>query len=354
MLTELLVDIKLLRSRQRLGLGDGRAKPLPRDHGRDRTEGIQVVLAGGDQRSTDARIKTDLLVDGPGIGLEGAGMPALGLAKHGADQAVKQVDRLVSQAGGKVQADGDQRRVPALPLVTGDMLHGGAASLASKQGKARLVDQVSAARLDADRANMLQALDQTEHGARLGGLRHLPQPGQPVLVGLFPTPRQRIEPASLLGGETIGQPAIHLPTGLVAEHGADPLECGRRRNDDPALPACLHHQLGQMGEPIILNGLRQKGACQFGCGTVAERTKPELLLAFDGMTLAVPLRREILVHRVRKNPDLLGDECEQGRRRSLAGAQRSAGVAQVAEHESVAEAVVISAAAPDCSEIGLR
>ena len=218
---------------------------------------------------------------------------------------------------------------------------------------ARLVDQVSAARLDPDRANMLQALDQTEHGTRLGG-RHLPQPGQPVLVGLFPTLCQRIEPASLLGGETIGQPAIHLPTGLVAELGAEPLECGRRRNDDPALPACLHHQLGQIGEPIILNGFGQKGACQFGCGTFAERTKPELLLAFDGMTLAVPLRREILVQRVRKNPDLLGDECEQGRRRSLAGAQRSAGVAQVAEHESVAEAVVISAAAPDCSEIGLR
>jgi TnpA family transposase len=145
---------------------------------------------------------------------------------------------------------------------------------------------------------------------RLGGLRHLPQPGQPVLAGLFLTLCQRIEPASLLGGETIGQPAIHFRTGLVAEFGAEPLECGRRWNDDPVLPACLHHQFGQTGEPIILNGLRQKGACQLGCGTFAERTKPELLLAFDGMTLAVPLRREIPVDRVRKNPDLRSDECE--------------------------------------------
>jgi hypothetical protein len=149
----------------------------------------------------------------------------------------------------------------------------------------------------------------------LAALRHLPQPGQPVLAGLFPTLCQRIEPASLLGGETIGQPAIHFRTGLVAESGAEPLECGRRWNDDPVLPACLHHQLGQTGEPIILNSLRQKGACQLGCGTFAERTKPDLLLAFDGMTLAVPLRREIPVDRVRKNPDLLSDECEQGRRR---------------------------------------
>ena len=108
-----------------------------------------------------------------------------------------------------------------------------------------------------------------------------------------------------------------------------------------------------MGEPIILNGLRQKGACQFGCGDVCRTDEARAALAFDGMTLAVPLRREILVHRVRKNPDLLGDECEQGRRRTLAGAQHSAGMAQVAKHESVAEAVVISAAAPDRSEIGL-
>src|SRR5208283_4327516 len=114
------------------------------------------VLAGGDQRSTDARVKTDFLVDGPGIGLERAGMATLGLAKHGADQAVEQVDRLVSQAGGEVQADRHQRRVAALPLVAGDMLHGGAASLASKQGKARLVDRPSTAGLDADRADMLQ------------------------------------------------------------------------------------------------------------------------------------------------------------------------------------------------------
>ena len=109
----------------------------------------------------------------------------------------------------------------------------------------------------------------------------------------------------------------------MAELGAKPLERGRRRDDDPTLPARLHRQFGQTGEPIVLNRLREKGAFQFGCGAFAERAKPELLLAFHGMALAVPLGREILVHRVRKNSDLLGDKCEQGRRWSLAGAQRS-------------------------------
>jgi hypothetical protein len=37
--------------------------------------------------------------------LEGAGMPPLGLAENGADQPVEQVDGLIGQAGGEVQAD---------------------------------------------------------------------------------------------------------------------------------------------------------------------------------------------------------------------------------------------------------
>jgi hypothetical protein len=97
---------------------------------------------------------------------------------------IEHIDGLVGQAGDEVQADGDQRRVPALPFVAGDVLHGASASLANKPGKARLMDVIAAIGLNADRAHMLQAFNQTEHGVRLGGLRHLPQPGQPVLTGI--------------------------------------------------------------------------------------------------------------------------------------------------------------------------
>ena len=218
-----------------------------------------VVLAGGDQRGADARIKTDFLVDGPGIGLEGAGMPTLGLAEHRADQAVKQVDRLVSQAGGEVQADGDQRRVPALPLVTGDMLDGGAASLASKLGKARLVDQMSTAGLDADRANMLQALDQAEHGAPAWRPPASAATRSASSGWFLPDAASAHRAASLLGGEPIGQPAIHFPPGLVAElrrrAARAPAATGRRSG---VAGMSSISQFGQMGEPIILDGLRQK------------------------------------------------------------------------------------------------
>ena len=60
----------------------------------------------------------------------------------------------------------------ALPLVAGDVLHGDARCLARELGQPRLVYQVSAAGLDADGADMLQARDQAEHRRGLGRLRH--------------------------------------------------------------------------------------------------------------------------------------------------------------------------------------
>ena len=43
-LAELLVGIEFFRPRQRLGFGDGRAKPLPRDHRCDRAEGVLLAV----------------------------------------------------------------------------------------------------------------------------------------------------------------------------------------------------------------------------------------------------------------------------------------------------------------------
>jgi len=149
-----------------------------------------------------------------------------------------------------------QCRVPALPLIAGDVLDRGAARLACQLSQARLLDQVSAVGLDADRTDMLQALDHAEHGGRLGGLRHLSQPGQPTLAGLFPALRQRVQPMPLLNGEAVGQTVLHLAAGLIAEFGTEPLEPGRRWGEDPALPACLHHQPGEMGKPVIFDRLR--------------------------------------------------------------------------------------------------
>jgi hypothetical protein len=97
--------------------------------------------------------------------------------------------------------------------------------------------------------------------------------------------------------------------------------------------------------------LRQESICQFGGGALPKGAKSKSLLALDRLTLTGPLRGQIRVDGVRKNPDLVSDECKQVGWRSLAGAQRTTGEAQVAEHERMAETVVIAAAAPDHAEV---
>src|SRR4051795_1055997 len=106
-----------------------------------------------------------------------------------------------------IQANGYQRRMPTLPLITGDMLHSSTARLAGELRKACLVDLVSTAWLDADRTNMVQALDQAEYSGWLGGFRDLPQPGQPALTSVLSALHQRIKPPSLVGRQPISQPA---------------------------------------------------------------------------------------------------------------------------------------------------
>lgn len=204
--------------------------------------------------------------------------------------------------------------------------------------QARLMDEMTAAGLDADPSHMFQPLDQAQHGGGLGGLRHLLQPGQPALAGVLAALRQRVEALALIGGQAIGQPAMsgerlrstRLPARPVAQLGAKPLECRGRWDDDPTLAAGFHHQHGQIGEAVIPDRLRQQPVDQLGGRTDAERPKPKLLLALDRLTLAAPLGGEIVVDRVRQNLDLLGDEGQQRRRRPLAGAQRAAGKTQVA------------------------
>src|SRR4051812_11373446 len=144
---------------------------------------------------------------------------------------------------------------------------------------------------------------------------------------------------------------MRLSAGMVAEFSAKPLQGGRCRDHNLALVARLHHLLGQIGELIVLDRLRQESICQFGGGASPKGAKAKSLLALDGLALTGPLRSQILIDGVRKNPDLVSDEREQDGRRSLAGAQRTTGEAQVAEHECMAEAVVIAAAAPDRGEI---
>jgi hypothetical protein len=121
--------------------------------------------------------------------------------------------------------------------------------------------------------------------------------------------------------------------------------------NDPTLPAFFHNQPSQMAKPFVLNGLRQQPCRQLGGGTGPERTKLHSVLQLGGMTPAVPLGNQIFVDRLRKNLDLINDKCEERSRRSFTGAQRTAGITQVAKLQSMTEAVVIATASPDRREV---
>ena len=101
-LAQSLVGVELLGPRQRFGFRDARTKALPRDHGRNGAERVLLGLMGGDQGRADARVETNLLIDGFGVTLKGSGVSPLGLAKHRADQTIKHIDGLVGQTGANV------------------------------------------------------------------------------------------------------------------------------------------------------------------------------------------------------------------------------------------------------------
>ena len=126
---------------------------------------------------------------------------------------------LVGEHGAEIKAYGDQR-VAALPPVAGDVLQGDARRLARELGQPGLVNLMSTSGLDADGVDVLQAGDQAQHGRRLGGLWHLPQPGQPVLSRVLPELHQAIQAAALFGRQALGQTVMHLATSLVAQVGA--------------------------------------------------------------------------------------------------------------------------------------
>jgi hypothetical protein len=94
------------------------------------------------------------------------------------------------------------------------MLYRGTAALAGELGKASLMHAMSAGRIDADFANMVQTLDQAQHHSRLCRFRYLAQPNEPALTAFHAALRQRIEPAPLLGQQPAGQPTFNLSSRL--------------------------------------------------------------------------------------------------------------------------------------------
>ena len=119
---------------------------------------------------------------------------------------------------------------------------------------------------------------------------------------------QGVEALALFGGKPPGQPAMRLPSRAMAQISAQTLQRCRRRDDDPACAARLHHRFRQEGEPIVLDRLHEQRLCHLSGSKLAKRAQPELLLALDRVALPVSVRHEVFVDAVRKGLDLICNE----------------------------------------------
>jgi hypothetical protein len=108
-----------------------------------------------------------------------------------------------------------------------------------------------------------------------------------------------------------------------------------------------NYQFGQMGKLTILNRVRQQPTGQFSGRACAKRAKPKPILQFRSMTPTVLFRNEIVVDGFRQNINLLTNKRDKSSRRSFGGVQRTTGVTLVAQHNRIAEAVVVTTAALD-------
>jgi hypothetical protein len=108
-----------------------------------------------------------------------------------------------------------------------------------------------------------------------------------------------------------------------------------------------------MREPVVLYSMRQQPLRQLGAKTRVERTQPEAALQLGRVPPARLLRRHPGLDAIGANVDLIGHERDQRGRRAFIGVQVTTRVAQQAQHQSIAEAAVIAAAALDHGQVGL-
>src|SRR5215469_12753776 len=177
--------------------------------------------------------------------------------------------------------------------------------LAGKLREAGLMHTMPMRGIDADRPDMVHTLNEAEQRGRFCGLRHLAQPAEPALASVRPPLRQCIQPPPLLRGQAVGQPSLDLAPRPKAEINTEAFEAPRCRGHNSPPAALLHDEFGQMVEAIVLKGLRSQGIDEFASRPLAEKTQAEPHLAFNSVSLPVPLRREIYLDRRRKSVSLL-------------------------------------------------
>lgn len=202
-------------------------------------------MLGFDQSLADAAEQAHLGIDRLAGCLELLLMLVLGGVEQLAEDAVVQVDDLVSDGSHALDSERYQSGVAALRLELGQIGGRHLAALAGDLEQSVLVYQPLDSRRQVERLPGFEALDVFDHvpGVRLGG--RLAQPGQPGRLAVVAALEKIVEATAMRVQQRFGQCFVDTPVGAGDCLGADALDDTRRRKEYALTTQAVHQSRGQ-------------------------------------------------------------------------------------------------------------
>ena len=171
-------QVHLVGARQALGFGDTGSQLVPADRGRHRPVQVRAALLGLDQRGAQLGEQAHLVVHRTGVAQHRGLLARLGAAEHAADRAVEQRHAVIGQPRDGVEHRGDQRRAAPQWREQAEVLGRVARTLARQLAQPLRVDALGAGRIEADRAQAGELLDDALERLVTGCTRRLARPRQ--------------------------------------------------------------------------------------------------------------------------------------------------------------------------------
>ena len=345
--------VERLVVREAFGFRHAALEILPGQDLLDRSVGIVLGLARGDERLADLGVQAHLGVERLAVGRETLCVLILVAGEERADEPVVQIEDLIGERSARGQRDRDQRGVPAQRFEFLELIHGGLRAFAGHAQQSIGVDVAPEVRRQADVAQRLQAIEvgcdpcragfarrlaqPREHGDG-AALVHIEQPVQRSLLCLVQRRAQELEDAALRAGVSLGAQAL------------DGAPCRQR---DVAAAHLVDQRLRQHHALRRLHGDGQQPLGQRAVRMQVERAQAEPSHDGNAVFAACLVARGIQGPGRHRCAQLCGDHGQQWRVWQLVARNWPSGKAQVGDLHGHAQAVVHAAMSPEEREIGV-
>ena len=343
-----------VRTGQAIRFGDRTHEAVPGDDALDRREGVASCVAHRDQRMPDAGEEPDLVVDGPRVGLQLGGGASLGPPEQPSHEPVEQADGFVGKAGHGVQRGDGEDGVPPEGRQALQVLCGQAHSFAGQGLAAIGLDRLDERSVEPEGSKPPELAEKAHQRAMSCRSRWLTRPGERAQHSLGGNVQKGVQ----CGTPAIVEPGIdltvHIPVRLRQGVGGQTLDHrGTRCGDGPAAKL-LHEKPGERCATRRGQGLGQqpsghRDAIGPGKGPEPERGVEGLELVVAGLG-----PDGVVDQSVRGQIELVGDERQNLPRHDFTAMEQTPRIAQCAELDGKAEAIVSPPPPGDDREVGWR